>query len=519
MVYWPIIVLPIFLGGARPWLWGGVAGIFCIGFALFLWAYKEFVFLDDVKKPLLLLLPILLYPFFQAMPLPLALISILSPQRALWLQRASEATGVSYRGASLSYIPVDTLFSGLWLITLALFALTLHGMIKKGALKSDRFFLVVFTIASLEALYGLCQALVPSIGVFGLYPSNGNASGAFVNRNHYAAFLGMIWPLQLAWLMALSHKQAATGPTGYAEKQRKQITREKQALFLFLTGLVLLGLVLSRSRGGILSALIGTTVLVYFAGKHRRAIKRFVAACWLMVIFYGFIIGFEGIVNRFLRIGDDAAGRLEIWGATWKMIRDHWLTGTGVGTYKPVIFLYDFYRTDLVQIGQGHNDYLQTSAEWGLVFGLFVIILALGYWLTSAFELARMNSEEDLRKGSLEEERLIRAGALAGSAAFFTHLLVGCNWEIAANQLYFVMLLVLMRYGVRHDRCTLEPAQVYRQSFPHLEHSENRHFGKRLTPAIVSPLDKHDIRERRKNDGHCVIRMSSPEVNIVPPMP
>ena len=469
LVYWPIIVLPIFLGGARPWLWGGVAGIFGIVFALFLWSSREFISLDDVKKPVLVLLPILLYPFFQAIPLPLAVISILSPHRALWLQRARDATGGSYWGASLSYIPVDTLFSGLWLITLALFALILHGLIKKGALKSERFFLVVFMIASLEALYGLCQVLVPSIGVFGIYPAVGNASGTFVNRNHYAAFLGMIWPLQLAWLMTLSHKENTTGPAAFDEKYLKQITREKQIFFLFLNGLVLLGLVFSGSRGGILSALIGTTVLVFFAGRRGRTIRRFVAGCWVIMIAYGFIIGFEGILNRFFTIGEDAGGRLEIWRATWRMMRDHWLTGAGVGTYKPVIFLYDFYRTDLVQIGQGHNDYLQIPAEWGLVFGLLIIILAWGYWLTSAFALARMNREGDREKDSFAQERLIRAGALAGSAAFLAHIWVEFNWEIAANQLYFVMLLVLMRYRVRPDRWIGEPVQghFHRRSLLH----------------------------------------------------
>jgi len=469
LVYWPIIVLPIFLGGARPWLWGGVAGIFGIVFALFLWSSREFISLDDVKKPLLVLLPILLYPFFQAMPLPLAVISILSPQRALWLQRAREATGGSYWGASLSYVPVDTLFSGLWLITLALFALVLHGLMKKGSLKSERFFLIIFMIASLEALYGLCQVLVPSIGVFGLYATAGNASGTFVNRNHYAAFLGMVWPLQLAWLMALSHKTNISDSTAYDQKYSRQITREKQVFFLFLTGLVLLGLVFSGSRGGILSALVGTTVLVFFAGRHGRTIRRFVAGCWVMMIAYGFIIGFKGILGHFFTVGDAAGARLEIWRATWKMMRDHWLTGTGVGTYKPVIFLYDFYRTDLVQIGQGHNDYMQIPAEWGLVFGLSIIILAWGYWLTSAFALARMKPEGSREQDSFAQERLIRAGALAGSAAFLAHIWVEFNWEIAANQLYFVMLLVLMRYRVRPERLVgeLVPGHSHRRSSLH----------------------------------------------------
>ncbi|MFZ2447555.1 MAG: O-antigen ligase family protein [Syntrophobacteraceae bacterium] len=465
LVYWPIIVLPIFLGGARPWLWGGVAGIFGVAFALILWKSQEFISVDDVKKPLLVLLPILLYPFFQAIPIPLSILAILSPQRALWLQRAREATGGSSWGASLSYVPMDTLFSGLWFVMLALFALSLHSLIRKGVLKSDRFFLVLFIIASLEALYGIFQVLVPSIGVFGMYPAAGVASGTFVNRNHYAAFLGLIWPLQLAWLMALSHKEEVNDRTLYDDKSRKQMTREKQVFFLFLTGLVLMGLIFSGSRGGILSALIGTTVLVLFAGTRGRSMRRFVAGCWVIMIAYGWIVGFEAILDRFLRMEDDAAGRFEIWEATWKMIRDHWLTGTGVGTYKPVVFLYNLFHTDLLQIGQGHNDYLQILAEWGLVFGLFIILLVWGYWIATAIDLVRKNQGGERQTANHAEERLIRAGALAGIGAFLCHIWVEFNWQIAANQLYFVMLLVLMRFRVPPDSKNLEAARHTKHTF------------------------------------------------------
>ena len=38
------------------------------------------------------------------------------------------------------------------------------------------------------------------------------------------------------------------------------------------------------------------------------------------------------------------------------------------------------------------------------------------------------------------DEKLIRIGALAGSAAFLSHTWVDFNWQIPANQLYFVIL-------------------------------------------------------------------------------
>lgn len=44
-----------------------------------------------------------------------------------------------------------------------------------------------------------------------------------------------------------------------------------------------------------------------------------------------------------------------------------------------------------------------------------------------------------------EQKRLLTIGALAGSAAFLCHIWVEFNWQMPANQLYFIMLMVLMR--------------------------------------------------------------------------
>jgi len=50
-----------------------------------------------------------------------------------------------------------------------------------------------------------------------------------------------------------------------------------------------------------------------------------------------------------------------------------------------------------------------------------------------------------------EQRRLIAVGALAGSAAFLCHSRVDFNWQIPANALYFVTLLVLMENAGRLD--------------------------------------------------------------------
>jgi O-antigen ligase len=458
LLYWPIVALPLILGSARSFLWSFVGSVFLAGFAIMLVTAREGFAIpwnekrktkgvnldigkgeDDAlvqtlsRVPCFLLLLIVAYPFLQTIPLPLPLISLLSPQRAEWLHRSFEATGMSRWWASLSYVPVDTFMSGLWILTLALFALLLHRSIRDRIIEPRKLLAVLLAVAGLEALFGIIQVLVPSTG---LGFSTG-ATGTFANRDHFAAFLGMIWPLQLAqcagpWFGARGKR------ISWGEKEDYRKEREKQFFFLFLTGIVLLGLVFSRSRGGMIGLAVGTAVLLILGGKSRRSILPVLIGCWAIILAYGSIIGFEGIVKRFTEIGQDAHDRFRIWQFTWNLIRDHWLTGTGAGTYSPVVFLYQVFDTDLFQIGHAHNDYLEVASEWGVPFGLLICSLAWGYWLVSAIRLAG-------RKVMETGDTLIRLGALAGSAAFLSHSWVEFNWQIPANQLYFVTLLVLMR--------------------------------------------------------------------------
>ncbi len=454
LVYWPILALPLVLGSARAFLWSFIASVFLAGFALLVLTSREglsrLFLLPASLSPQprfpaasYLVLAIIAYPFLQIIPLPLPLISVLSPQRALWLHRSMEATGVSHWWASLSYVPVDTFMTGLWILTLALFALVLHRSMREGIIRPGKLLVALFVVAGLEAFYGILQVLVPSMR-FGF---GDNAHGTFANHDHYAAFLGMIWPLQLVWLLRPADKQKKN-PGSYEEKESRRKTREKRIFFIFLTGLVLLGLIFSGSRGGIISLAIGTTVLAYLGGKSSRSVVPFLIGCWIVILAYGSIIGFEGIIKRFAEMEQDAPGRFKLWQFTWRAICDHWLTGTGAGTYSPVVFLYQVFDTDLVQVGHAHSDYLEIASEWGLPFSLAIFSLVWGYWLLTARRVAK--KDPGVERAMETEEKLIRVGALAGSAAFLSHIWVEFNWQIPANQLYFVILLVLMRYSHLH---------------------------------------------------------------------
>jgi O-antigen ligase len=271
----------------------------------------------------------------------------------------------------------------------------------------------------------------------------------------------MIWPLLLAHLLALKPGSSRHRNRSYQEKERSNQTTQQQVFLAILIGLVLLALFFSASRGGIISSLVALTVFITFSGRNRGSTTFFLAACWLVMLAYGSIIGFDEILARFDIMEKSAPGRFKIWEDTRRLISDHLWTGTGLGTYETVIRLYQSHLTDQLQIGHAHNDYLELMAELGIPAAGGIILLAWAYWWKTAYSLMkearnsfdsttaepRGDGRRHRRVSSrpFDGHRLLQAGALAGSAAFLCHSWVEFNWQMPANQMIFIMLLVVMK--------------------------------------------------------------------------
>ena len=385
----------------------------------------------------------LLYPFLQCLPLPASWAAQLSPQLMQWQELASQFTLVPSNFESISYTPLISLFAGLWWVFLAGYALLFRTAIREE-ISLDWLFLLLYVIAGCEAFYGLLQALIPSLGVLWESPGQGVARGTFVNRNHYAAFLGMLWPLLLAYLFCRGVSIPGNSAAAFVELERQRRNRQKRWFLGFLIGLMLLALVLSQSRGAIFGALFSLTVFVLVGKRQRRkGMVAFMVGCWIVMLVYGSLIGFEDVLVRFDQLETDTSGRLKIWGDTWHLIEDHWLTGTGLGTFPEVIRVYQSHLTDEFAIVHAHNDYLELMGELGLPMALFITLMAWGYWGQCGYRL--LSKAETGGGEQLENRRLIALGALAGCAAFLAQSWVEFNWQIPANQLYFVMLLVFMK--------------------------------------------------------------------------
>jgi O-antigen ligase len=439
----PMVMLPFLLGGARPWFWGPIAAFFLIGAAVLLWVEEGYVLKHDFPKGWWIITGLLIaYPALQSIPLPLPWLTVLSPERFLWLQRAGEAAHFNYLAAGISYTPPATLFTAIWWIFLVLYGTLLRNLIRDGS-SQNWFFLLLFLISGFEALYGLLQVFIPSMGV--LWESvewSGCARGTFINRNHYAAFQGMLWPVLLACVLTEAGASTPKGSPLHRARRNRRAVRIGQMLQAFTVILSLLTILLSRSRAGILCAVGAFSIFMAMGGIRSRKGTAVVLGCWLVALGYGAVIGLDQALSRFNEIGDNLPVRLKIWEDTWLLIQDHPLTGIGAGGYATVFQVYQSHLPENLRADHAHNDYLQLAAELGLPAAFALIALVWGYWGSTARDIwylrRNRSASGDARSSA------IRSGALAGSAAFLCHNGVEFNWQIPALQLYFIALLILL---------------------------------------------------------------------------
>jgi tetratricopeptide (TPR) repeat protein len=289
-----------------------------------------------------------------------------------------------------------------------------------------------------------------------LHPLVGYAQ--FINSNHFALLMEMCMGLLLGL--------AARG-VGVQRRRRVQ-------LFVCLSTAALLwaALLRSASRGGILAAVGQMIFLVLLWGvaafprqmpddvkvavMRRRRVPRLLAraavtlclmfALGLTAVWIGGGRLVRKIENLRGQVGAQGAGnrtyprRSAIWWATWQMIKEHPLAGTGFGGYWLAIPRY-FDASGSASLEQAHNDYLELLASGGLI-AVAAALLFGGLFIKRARECLR--SGDPFRRSAC-------FGALAGLFGVALHSFVDFGLHITANALVFVALIVIATAHVRPD--------------------------------------------------------------------
>ena len=193
--------------------------------------------------------------------------------------------------------------------------------------------------------------------------------GPFVNRNHFATWVLMACPLAAGYVAAvLSVRRPA--PALRAKLVALLEGLGTSELWVGVAGAVMtLALAVSTSRSGLLAFGVSLVGGAWLARSRltARALGFGVLAVIVLGAFMAAYVDVQPLLSRVdetLVVG--AGGRPRVWQETLRLIRDVWLTGTGLGSYQSAMLVYQ-QTNRTVFINQAHNQYLHFLAEGGVL--------------------------------------------------------------------------------------------------------------------------------------------------------
>ncbi|MEP6698464.1 MAG: O-antigen ligase family protein [Verrucomicrobiota bacterium] len=289
------------------------------------------------------------------------------------------------------------------------------------------------------------------------------ASGFYICPNHLAGLLEVLGVLGLSIVCWSRTPTWAKLLIGYA------------------VGVCYVGLVLTGSRGGYLSALASLFVFAVLSLTILRRSSpslfwRIGGAAFIAAIAIGFVAIFlvgksDFLSGRAGNVFDKTNMRVDLWQAALQQWKLQPLLGTGSGTY---LFYGREFRTDRMQLDpvHVHNDYLHLLAEYGALGALTFAVFLFVHLRRGAKAFVRLGPRRVTMAPRLTSNGMaLNVGALAAVCAYLVHSAVDFNLHIPANVLLLAFVFgVLANPGMERDQERRIPISqlLWRLSLPAL---------------------------------------------------
>jgi len=423
-----LLWLPLPIGSNRDWSMGLLVLLCCIlgaGWALNAWRRNRDM--GPTLRPALPMLGLLL----------LSQVWVL----VQWL------TGMTVdAAATFQYLMLGIAYSLLFLLVVDLFrtrkrlSLLLAVLVISGTFQA--FFGVVMTLSGVEDL--LVGAKTHYLG---------DATGTFVNRNHFAGYLELTLAAGVGLLLALRDER----PFRWVNVL-EMLLGPKGRLRLALV-LMTIALVMSHSRmgnGAFFTSLllVGGTFLL--TDKTHRLRNGLILASLLVidVLIVSQYFGLDKLVDRIASTqlqavvvdGQTIQAANELRGTVYEqalpLAKEHWLTGHGAGTFEVLFGKYAGPEITL-HFDHAHNDYLQFIIEYGLLGSLPLLIFVL---------LGLYHAQRAMWRGESTYRAGVGFGASLGIVALLIHSLVDFNLQIPANAATYVVICAIGVIANNHYR-------------------------------------------------------------------
>ena len=393
---------------SRGWLQGGVL------FPKWVWA----VLLGGVTLTLL--------------PLPVALLQVLSPAKASLAKQFPLEPASTWTTASLS---AALTLRWLWQAMLLVVAFFLtRQMMRRGESKATWLWVALLVAVLVEVGAEWYFKGVKEKVVLGIWPVRwGNSGGTFANRNHFACWV----MIACVFLSALALRFLK--PLHSARPEEEERPGRHGLLGFLLLGVIGLAMVftlMSGSRSGLLALATGGIMLALGVHKHSSNRGRGVGLVMLGLLLLLIALPFAGhTLDRLSNTQSETSAdypKWRLWGDAVKTFLHFPVLGTGPGT---------FVRSNILMKSAGgdstawhaENDVLQWVSETGL-WGLAVLVGAV-----MAFR-RRLWAWYWRRSWQVSEPEMVM-GAFAALAAMFVHSMIDFPMQVTANALLAAVML------------------------------------------------------------------------------
>jgi O-antigen ligase len=313
------------------------------------------------------------------------------------------------------------------------------------------------------ALFAIFQFFTSHGLLYWTIHSKGGIFGPYVNHNDYAGLMEMLIPIGMCYALYRSLKNS------------------NQALLVWGVCVGIASVLLSGSRGGIISVAVEMMVLgaiIWRWKEGRSSVRKWSVAG---------LVGVVGTAALFVAITPEGAwqhlatiagvvqtpdvtleNRVAVSRDALAEVRNYPWLGTGLGSFDAVFPQYQTFSTDLGW-NHAHDDYVEAVTETGLVGGL-IILSALLLFGRLAFRNLR---------GRLNDARgWVQLGAALGCCGLLVHSFSDFNLHIPSNAAWFGVCAALATVPVsalpsmESPRRRREPDQTERPADIHSNHQD-----------------------------------------------
>ena len=317
----------------------------------------------------------LLWQACQLIPLPLYLVSILSPVRTHFpgLEQQPNMTLSFHPATTWHQLLLGTGYFELFVLTLVLVN------------TQDRLKKLLYAILIMGLIESIYAALMTLSGIekelwFNKTAHIGTATGTLVNRNHLANYLTICIAAGIGLLLANRNGSTPHTWRAWVRSVFGWLLGSK-GFIRFSIILMVIGLILTRSRMGATAFFSSLTItaflwLVLSRKLNKSTMILFASLLIIDLFILGSWFGVGKTIDRIQTINPEQESRSQMLPFMETMAKDFWISGTGAGTFAET---FPLYKQQLVRAryNEAHCDYLQFLIENGVIGITPLLLLVL----------------------------------------------------------------------------------------------------------------------------------------------